>query len=171
MVLLAQIRYIRDLGRTSAPAGLARPRPRPGLSDIANPCVLLDNRASAVACGGVVASSLRLAGGLSRIGLAETQPPSPANQAPSRSNVERLMTLSTSTVAACCSSASSRSRVSSRHLFLCRQRGNCDGVRPLAHCGASTSYGVAFLPLCRLLCRAVSLPPPRLRTTHRSSLR
>jgi hypothetical protein len=39
-------------------------------------------------------------------------------------------------------------------------------VPPVAHCGASTSWDVAFLLHCRWFC-AVSLPPPRLRTGHR----
>ena len=51
-----------------------------------------------------------------------------------------------------------------RHLFPCWQRGNSDHVRLSGHRGASTSSGVAFLLLCRLFYRAVSLPPPRLRT-------
>ena len=79
----------------------------------------------------------------------------------------RMMTSSTSEVAVCCSRASIRSRVSRATFVSLPAARNCDGVRPLAHCGASTSWGVAFLLLCRLFCRAVSLPPPRLRTGHR----
>ena len=63
-----------------------------------------------------------------------------------KSNVERLMTLSTSAVAVCCSSASFSSRVSRATFVSGWQRRNCDGARPLAHCGAlaSPSCGVAL---------------------------
>jgi hypothetical protein len=56
-----------------------------------------------------------------------------------------------------------------RHTRCARPSGHLV-VQSLAHCGASTSWGVVFFLLCRLFCCAVSLPPPRLRTRHRSGL-